>query len=131
MVRQRLERWRGEAGRREAGAAVRLGLRGGAAAAVRSFLRPWAPRGFSDAGNDHHSGLLASRPHNSSRICTGAKALQASGAAPGSPFSSPTSSSHSPVLSPPSVQSSLHAASPCPGLALGEPALSPFRSGGT
>nr|KAF6474779.1 hypothetical protein HJG63_010934 [Rousettus aegyptiacus] len=50
MVRQRLERWRGEAGRREAGAAVRLGLRGGAAAAVRSFLRPWAPRGFSDAG---------------------------------------------------------------------------------
>lgn len=93
MVRQRLERWRGEAGRREAGAAVRLGLRGGAAAAVRSFLRPWAPRGFSDAGNDHHSGLLASRPHNSSRICIGAKALQASGAAPGSPLSSPTSSS--------------------------------------
>lgn len=93
MVGQRLGRWRGEAGRREVGAAARLGLRPGAAAAAKSFLRPWAPRGFSDAGNDCHSGLLASQPLNSSSISTGAEALQASGAAPGSPLSSPVPSS--------------------------------------
>lgn len=51
-------RWRGEAGRREAGAAARRGLRRGAAAAARSSLRPWPRRGCSDAGKDRR----ASRP---------------------------------------------------------------------
>lgn len=98
MVGQRLGRWRGGAGRREAGAAAGAGLRRGAAAAAKSFLRPWVPRGFSDAGSDRRSGLLASRLRNSGRLSTGAEALQAPGAGPGSPLSSPAPSS----LPPPS-----------------------------
>jgi hypothetical protein len=62
MVGQRLGRWRGEAGHREVGAAAKRGLRRWAAAVARNSLRPWPRRGCSDAGNDRHSGLLASGP---------------------------------------------------------------------
>lgn len=65
-------RWRGEAGRREAGAAVRRGLRRGPPAAARSSPRPWPGRGCSDAGKDRRS---------ASRLWAGSSGRASSGAA--------------------------------------------------
>ena len=50
MLGQRLGRWCGDAGHREAGAVDKCGLRQPAAAATKSSLRPWPRRGCSGAG---------------------------------------------------------------------------------
>ena len=62
MVGQRLGRWRGEAGRREAGVVDKRGLCQCAVAVMKSSLRPWPRRGCSGAGNDRPLGFSRLRP---------------------------------------------------------------------
>lgn len=85
MVGQRLGRWRGVAGRVEAGVADMHGLHRQAAAAARSSPRAWPRRSYSGAGNDRRSWLLDSGDPGFGGVSLGAEAVWASRATPRSP----------------------------------------------
>lgn len=134
MVGQRLGRWRGEAGRREAGAVGKRGLRQRAAAATKSSLRSWPRRGCSGAGND--------RPLGFSRFRAAIPAARPQVRRPCGPLVPPLPHplfSRVPPLSLPrtrAVQSSLLVVPPrrgssvtSPGPALREPAVASFSGG--